>query len=125
MAAVVLPATEATAETTFPTPHGQRCQHRWVLASTTAIPALAFAGITPVSTTTGEVAVELMLKFALRRGRNRPNLDRLQGERRGLRLAGAEQLRRKLAKAQAVIEVQGKDHALLEEISRSAEPETE
>lgn len=36
-----------------------------------------------------------------------------------------ERLKVQLAKAQAVIEVQGKVHALLEQISESAEPETE
>jgi transposase len=34
-----------------------------------------------------------------------------------------EALRRKLAKAEAIIEVQGKVHALLEEISKSADSE--
>lgn len=36
-----------------------------------------------------------------------------------------QRLREKLAKAETVIEVQGKVQALLEEISKSAEPETE
>ncbi|AXV08831.1 hypothetical protein DVS28_a4164 [Euzebya pacifica] len=52
-----------------------------------------------------------------RGGPSRSELERLRQEN--------ERLRTKLAKAQAVIEVQGKVHALLEEISRSAEPGTE
>lgn len=52
-----------------------------------------------------------------RGGPSRTELDRLRREN--------EQLRKKLAKAEAVIEVQGKVQALLEEISKSAEPETE
>jgi hypothetical protein len=35
-----------------------------------------------------------------------------------------ERLKRKLVKAEAIIEVQGKVHALLEELSKSAEDET-
>lgn len=52
-----------------------------------------------------------------RGGPSRSELERLRQDN--------ERLRTKLAKAQAVIEVQGKVHALLEEISRSAEPGTE
>ena len=52
-----------------------------------------------------------------RGGPSRTEVERLRREN--------EQLRKKLAKAEAVIEVQGKVQALLEEISKSAEPETE
>ena len=52
-----------------------------------------------------------------RGGPSRSEVARLRAEN--------EQLKRQLAKAQAIIEVQGKVHALLEQISESAEPETE
>lgn len=52
-----------------------------------------------------------------RGGPSRTEVERLRREN--------EQLRKKLAKAEAIIEVQGKVQALLEEISKSAEPETE
>jgi transposase len=50
-----------------------------------------------------------------RGGPSRSEIDRLRAEN--------ERLKRKLAKAEAVIEVQGKVHALLEEISKSADAE--
>jgi transposase len=50
-----------------------------------------------------------------RGGPSRTEIDRLRAEN--------ERLKRKLAKAEAVIEVQGKVHALLEEISKSADAE--
>ena len=53
-------------------------------------------------------------------GRGGPSLSEVARLR-----AENEQLKRQLAKAQAIIEVQGKVHALLEQISESAEPETE
>lgn len=52
-----------------------------------------------------------------RGGPSRSEIDRLRAEN--------ERLRRKLAKADAIIEVQGKVHALLEEISKSADTEDE
>lgn len=52
-----------------------------------------------------------------RGGPSRSELERLRAEN--------ERLKRKLAKAEAVIEVQGKVHALLEEISKSADTEDE
>lgn len=52
-----------------------------------------------------------------RGGPSRSETERLRREN--------ERLRTKLAKAEAVIEVQGKVQALLEEISKSAEPGTE
>ena len=52
-----------------------------------------------------------------RGGPSRSEVARLRAEN--------EALKRQLAKAQAIIEVQGKVHALLEQISESAEPETE
>ncbi len=62
-----------------------------------------------------------LLKAALGRSdAGRPSLQdnaRLRAEN--------ERLRTKLAEAKAIIEVQGKVHALLEEISESAEPEAE
>ena len=62
-----------------------------------------------------------LLKAALGRsdgGRGGPSLSEVVKLR-----AENEALRRKLAKAEAIIEVQGKVHALLEEISKSAAPE--
>lgn len=53
-------------------------------------------------------------------GRGGPSLSEVARLR-----AENERLKVQLAKAQAVIEVQGKVHALLEQISESAEPETE
>jgi transposase len=52
-----------------------------------------------------------------RGGPSKSEIDRLRAEN--------ERLKRKLAKAEAVIEVQGEVHALLEEISRSADAEDE
>lgn len=52
-----------------------------------------------------------------RGGPSRSEIDRLRAEN--------ERLRRKLAKAEAVIEVQGEVQALLEEISKSADTEHE
>lgn len=52
-----------------------------------------------------------------RGGPSRSELDRLRAEN--------DRLKKKLAKAEAIIEVQGKVQALLEELSKSAEDETE
>ena len=52
-----------------------------------------------------------------RGGPSRSEIDRLRADN--------QRLRRKLAKAEAVIEVQGKVQALLEQISKSADTETE
>jgi transposase len=52
-----------------------------------------------------------------RGGPSRSEIDRLRAEN--------ERLKRKLAKAEVVIEVQGKVHALLEEISKGADAEDE
>lgn len=52
-----------------------------------------------------------------RGGPSRSEIERLRAEN--------DRLKRKLAKAEAVIEVQGKVHALLEEISKSADAEDE
>jgi transposase-like protein len=51
-----------------------------------------------------------------RGGPSRSEVERLRAEN--------ERLKRKLVKAEAIIEVQGKVHALLEELSKSAEDET-
>ena len=64
-----------------------------------------------------------LLKAALGRsdgGRGGPSLSEVVKLR-----AENERLRRKLAQAEVVIEVQGKVHALLEDISKSAAPEDE
>ena len=65
-----------------------------------------------------------------RQGLLKANLGRTDGGRGGPSLsevarlrAENERLRTKLAEAKTIIEVQGKVHALLEEISKSAEPE--
>jgi transposase len=65
-----------------------------------------------------------------RQGLLKANLGRSDGGRGGPSLselaklkADNERLRTKLAQAQAIIEVQGKVHALLEEISKSAKPD--
>jgi transposase-like protein len=67
-----------------------------------------------------------------RQGLITANLGRSDGGRGGPSLsevaklrAENERLRTKLAQADAIIEVQGKVHALLEEISKSAAPDTE
>jgi len=52
-----------------------------------------------------------------RGGPSRTETERLRAEN--------ERLKRKLAKAEAIIEVQGKVHALLEELSKSADAEDE
>ena len=64
-----------------------------------------------------------LLKAALGRsdgGRGGPSLSEVVKLR-----AENERLRRKLAQAEVIIDVQGKVHALLEEISKSAAPEDE
>jgi transposase-like protein len=63
----------------------------------------------------GSLVVDEGRSEAGRGGPSRAELERLRKEN--------ARLKTKLAKAEAIIEVQGKVHALLEELSKSADPE--